>query len=301
LASSSYASVSDLTGAGGYLRDANVGANTAILNILSADASRMVDDESGQFFYDDGASQRWINGIGGSRIDTSEPFFFSSGTVGAASKGATSLTYTASTFAPRPPVANEAMVIDVGANREVLTPSVVTGTGPYTLTVPATGFAHAAGSVATTIQITVAYFENQPVAQWIQELDGDGWNPASNFYVWPNRVRRVGAANQGTPDNLSTRPWMAFDLPMIPISATTWLPTTMIGKATVGVTAHWGWPVVPDFIRDLTCRAVSLMWRKRQAGQGDSGGSPMGTSSVGEARALIKSELAGTNYKLTYI
>jgi hypothetical protein len=298
VSASSYATPADVFGTAGYLRDVNNTANAAIATSLLAASSRVIDEITGQYFYDDGAYQRFINGRGGSLIDTSDPFFCSAGTIGAAIKGATSLTYTASGFAPRAPIANEAMVIDVGANREVLTPSGVSGSGPYTLTVPATGFAHAAGSVATTLQVTVAYFENMPVAQWIQQLDGDGWNPPSNYYLWPNRTRRVGSVT----DNTATKPWMAIDLPMIPVSNTNWLPTTMVGKATIGITAHWGWPVVPDFIKDLTCRAVSVAWRLRQTGQANaSGSSDTGTVPIGAMRAFIKAELLGSDYKLTYI
>jgi hypothetical protein len=298
VSASSYATTSDLFGTAGYLRDVNNTANATIATSLLAAAARLTDQITGQYFYDDGAYQRWINGIGGSKIDTSDPFFCSAGTIASCSVGATTLTYTASNFAPRAPVANEAMVIDVGANREVLTPSVVTGTGPYTLTVPATGFAHATGSVATTLQVTIAYFENMPTAQWIQELDGDGWNPPSNYYLWPNRTRRVGSVT----DNTATKPWMAIDLPMIPISNTTWLPTTMIGKATIGITAHWGWPVVPDFIKDLNCRAVSIAWRLRQSGQSNASGSgDVGVVPTGPMRAFLEAELKGSDFKLTYI
>jgi hypothetical protein len=301
---SSYAVSADVFGPAGYLRDPNPGAaNSTIMGTLLGVASRLIDEFCGQYFYDDGAYIQYINGQGGSKIDTNRPFFFSSGTVDAASKGATTLQYTPSSFAPRAPVANEALVIDSGSNREVLTPSVVGAIsgGKYPLTVPATGFAHAAATVATSIQITIAYFENQPVAQWILELDGDGYTPPRNFYVWPNGIRRVGASS----DQTAVRPWYGIDLPMIPISNTTWLPTTMIGKATIGVTAHWGWPVVPDLIKDITCKAAARLWRKRQAGESDAGnamsmvpGAPalMGVLDQNDILVLSQSGL-----KLTYI
>lgn len=299
MSASSYATPADVFGTAGYLRDPNTTANAAIMTSLLAAASRLVDEMCGQFFYDDGVYQRFVNGRGGPIIDTSDPFFCSAGTIGAALKGVTSLTYTASNFAPRAPIALEPMVIDVGTNREVLTPSAVSGTGPYTLTVPTTGFAHAASSVATTLQVTVAYFENQPTAQWIQQLDGDGWNPPSNYFLWPNRTRRVGSVS----DNTATKPWMGIDLPMIPISNTTWLPTVMAGKATVGITAHWGWPAVPDLIKDLTCKLASRLWRKRQAGQADAGGST--DTGMGPLRELFDASdeavLLASSLKLTYI
>jgi hypothetical protein len=301
---SSYAVSADVFGPTGYLRDPNPGAaNSTIMGTLLGVASRLIDEACGQVFYDDGAYQQEINGSGGSKIDTNFPFFFSSGTIDAASPGATTLQYTPSTFAPRAPVANEAMVIDTGSNREVLTPSVVGAIsgGKYPLTVPATANTHAAKAVATTIQITIAYFENQPTAQWIQQLDGDGWTSPSNFYVWPNRIRRVGSST----DQTATRPFYAVDLPMIPISSTTWLPTTMIGKATIGITAHWGWPVVPDLIKDITCKAAARLWRKRQAGESDAGnamnmavGAPALSGILDQNDMLILNQ---SGLKLTYI
>lgn len=305
MSSSAYASYTDLIGANGYLRDV-ASANNTILNTLCAVASRLIDEMCGQVFYDDGAYVRYFNGIGGPKIDTNFPFFFSSGSIDAANKGVTTLQYTPSVFAPRAPVANEAMVIDVGVNREVLTPSVVGAIagGKYPLTVPATGFAHAAASPATTCQINIAYFENQPVAQWILQLDGDGWTPPSNWYAYPNIIRRVGAANQGTADNVSVKPWYGIDLPMIPITNTLWLPTTMIGKATIGITAHWGWPVVPDLIKDLTCKLAVRLWRKRQAGEGDIGGS-VDAGGMGDLRELFDASdeaiLLASGLKFTYI
>lgn len=308
MAVSSYALYSDVFGTAGYLRDPSSSANQSIMTTILAAASREIDYESGQIFYDDGAYQMRVDSIGGNQITTSLPFFMSAGTIDAASAGATTLQYTTSTFAPRVPVANEAMVIDVGATREVVTPSVVGAIsgGKYPLTVPATSFAHGAASVATTLQIKLAYFENMPQAQWILELDGDGWNPPSNYYLWPSSVRRIGAANQSTPDTTSTRPWMDIELPTIPISNTTWLPTVMPGKATVLITAHWGWPVVPDFIKDLTCRAAAVGWRMRQSGQTSgqgarSGSAAVGITGIGAMRALIRQELTGSIYKLVYV
>lgn len=305
MAVASYASHTDVLGTSGYVRDPNSTANAAIIDTLCNVASRLIDEACDPwFFYDDGAYVRWINARGGSQIDTSIPFFCSAGTIDAATVGATTLQYTPSNFAPRPPVANEAMVIDVGSLREVVTPSVVGSIsgGKYPLTVPATSSAHGATTVATTLQIKVAYFENMPQAQWIQELDGDGWNPPSNYYLWPNITRRVGAANQTVADTTSTRPWTAIDLPMIPISNTTWLPTTISGKATIGITAHWGWPVVPDQIKDLTCRAVAVGWRRRQAAEGDAGGTAgLPSSSLAAMRAFIQNELKGSIYKPYYV
>jgi hypothetical protein len=79
----------------------------------------------------------------------------------------------------------------------------------------------------------------------------------------------VGAANQGTADNVSRWPWTAIDIAHIPISSTTFLPTTIPGYATVRMATHWGWPVVPDLIKDLTCKYAARLWRMRQVGEID--------------------------------
>ena len=69
----------------------------------------------------------------------------------AAAAGATSLTHTA--VVGGAPVANtETYIIDQGlATQEAVTPTNVSGTGPYTLTVPATKFAHSANAPATIV------------------------------------------------------------------------------------------------------------------------------------------------------
>jgi hypothetical protein len=35
---------------------------------------------------------------------------------------------------------------------------------------------------------------------------------------------------------------------------------------------HWGWPVVPDLIKDLTCKYAARLWRMRQVGEIDGTG-----------------------------
>ncbi len=69
-----------------------------------------------------------------------------SGTIAAAPAGATTLTYTV-TAGPAP-AAGDLFTLDTGASMEQVTVSAVSGTGPYTLTVGPTAFAHAAGTPA---------------------------------------------------------------------------------------------------------------------------------------------------------
>ena len=282
MASSSYAAVSDLTGTGGYLRDVNATANNAILTTLLAVSSRFIDQMTGQVFYDDGFYLQPLDAQGISHIDTLLPFFFSSGTIASAAKGATSLAYTTSTLAPNIPQVNDSITLDTASLRETLVISAVSGSAnPYTLTVPATGFAHVSGIMATTLQVELAYFENQPLAQRIVTLDGDAVNPPSNMLAWPRTRPRIGAANQSTADNTSRWPWYGVDISHIPISNTTFLPSSIPGYQTVRIGAHWGWPVVPDLVKDLTCKYAARLWRMRQAGESDQGGTgEIGTAST---------------------
>jgi hypothetical protein len=278
LASSAYATTTDMTL---YVQDLTQSSTTQLTTIsafLNA-SSRYVDEKTGQFFYDDGQYTQRFDGSGSYQIDTPYPFFFSSGTIGAVSKGATTASYTVSQLAPRPPANNDVFTLDVGSLQEQVTVSNVTGTGPYTLTFGATSFAHAASTLATTAQVQLAYFENQPLAQWTTQLSGDGVNPPSNFFAWPRNRRRVGAVNAqgGTADTTSRWPWYGIDIASIPISNTTYLPASIPGKLTVSLNVHWGWPVVPDAVRDVTCKIAARMWRARQAGWSEQ----LGTTDTG--------------------
>lgn len=268
----SYAAVSDLVGSGGYLRDPNPNINSAIMNTLLGASSRLIDEICGQYFYDDGQYTKYFDGTGVSHFTTYDhPLFGSSGTIASCIQGATTLTYTASPLAPRPPAIGDIISLDiVGTLIEQVTISNVTGTGPYTLTVGATAHAHATNTVATTIQVQLAYFENQPIAQWVTVLSGDGVTPPSNFFLWPRNRGRIGSA----ADNAALKPWTGMDISHIPISNTNYLPSSIPGYMTIAVTAHWGWPVVPDLIKDLTCKIAARLWRKRQMGESDGVGAP---------------------------
>lgn len=72
------------------------------------------------------------------------------GTIASASAGATSLSYTVGTGGA--PVNGDIFVLDTGTNvSEVVTVTGVSGTGPYTLTVAATRFAHGASAPASAL------------------------------------------------------------------------------------------------------------------------------------------------------
>jgi len=151
--------------------------------------------------------------------------------------------------------------------------SAVAGSGPYTLTVAATQFAHAAATIASTILVQFAFYENQPFSQWLT-IQGDGLTGGStNWMLWPSNPKPFLATGY-----TSVTPWQGFNLPAIPVTGTTYLPTPRPGSRTVAVTAHWGWPQVPDLIRDLTLKMGARAWLSRQdAWAHTSGDATMGT------------------------
>jgi tail tube protein len=72
------------------------------------------------------------------------------GTLASSAVGATTLTYT--TVGGSAPVVGDVFKIDGGTTTaEIVTPTAVAGAGPYTLTVPATKFAHAALAPASSL------------------------------------------------------------------------------------------------------------------------------------------------------
>jgi len=253
-----------------YQPQVNQPVNATFGTFLLSAVSRWLDNQMGQYFYADGYSTRYFDSGGEGSIETGQHRFYGKiGTIAACSAGATSLSFTPQRGPA--PVTGDVFIVDVAGTQEPVTVSGVTGSqpGPYTLTVGATAFAHAAGTSASTIQIQLAYFENQPKAQWVTNLAGNGIAPPSNYFLWPRNPR--GADSSADPTQL--RPWEAIDIAHIPISQTQFLPSSIPGYLTASVTAHWGWPVVPDPIKDFTVRWAIKMWRARESGWAESIGS----------------------------
>jgi hypothetical protein len=268
----SYAAVADLMGNTGYLRDPSPNLNATVAQILLNAASRFIDEKCGRWFYDDGYYIRYFNQPSPSREVTIWPDAFGKGgTIAAAAKGATSLTYTLTYGAA--PTQGEILVLDVGTNLEQVTINgPVTGTGPYTCPVTATQFQHGAGALASTTLLQFAFYENQPFPQWLT-VPGDGYTPgAGNWYAFPDQPKPIAT---GSP---LLAPWQGFDLPLIPVSNTTYLPTPRPGARTIAITAHWGYPIVPDVIKDLVLKMAARAWESRQAGWSDT----TGDASVGQ-------------------
>src|SRR5262252_276178 len=90
-----YAGVSDVMGAGAYLRDPSSSINTQIMTTLLNAASRFIDEKCGRFFYNDGSYLGYISIDSPTReVTATKDFFGKVGTIGAVGVGATSVVFT---------------------------------------------------------------------------------------------------------------------------------------------------------------------------------------------------------------
>lgn len=269
-----YATTADLFGAQGYVRDPSQ-ANSPIATTLLNVASRFIDEKCGRFFYDGGQYRRFFDG-GATREVTIWPDLWGAvGTIAAAVRGATTLTFTAGPNSP-PPSVSDVLAVDIGTNYEQVTVAAVSGIGPYTLTVSATAFGHPAATIVSAVIPSLAYYENQPFSQWLS-VQGDGVSAGnSNFFLKPTDPKPYL-----TTGSQFAAPWYGFDMPAIPVSNTAYLPTPRPGSRTIAITAHWGWPAVPELIRDLCLKMGARAWLARQdAWAHTSGDATMGTMNM---------------------
>jgi hypothetical protein len=110
---------------------------------------------------------------------------------------------------------------------------------------------------------------------WVT-LTGDGITPPSDFFLEPANNNYVGKNGNSQP-----KPFYWIDLPAYgPTTSTTFRGYFTAGKRTVSITANWGWPVVPDQIKDITVKIVIRMFKGQQTGFTGATGFPEGTSAV---------------------
>lgn len=265
-----YAAVSDLFNpTAGYLSNPGPTQNSQIAQILLNVASRFIDEKCGRFFYNDGYYRRFFDGQPSREITLSGPDLYCTfGTIAACSRGATSLTLTPGPFSSAP-VAGQTLSLDIGASYEQVSLSAVGAFsgGTYPLTLNAgTAFSHPTLTIANTLTLQFAYYENQPLNQWLT-VQGDGLTGgATNYYLWPTNPKSyISTVTTGQTLALQT-PWQGLNMPLIPVSNTTYLPTPRPGTATIAITGNWGWPGVPDLIKDLTLKLAARAWEHRSAG-----------------------------------
>jgi hypothetical protein len=127
--------------------------------------------------------------------------------------------------------------------------------------------------------LKVAQIENgnpNSPTDWIT-LTGDGITPPSDFYLEPANQTYVGKAGDA-----HAKPFWWIQLPSFgPLISNTFRGYFTSGKRTVAITASWGWPAVPDEIKDIATKIVLRMWKSRESGWTGIVGSPeTGTTSV---------------------
>lgn len=104
---------------------------------------------------------------------------------------------------------------------------------------------------------------------WVQ-LTGDGVTPPSDFFLGPPNRSYVGVDG-----DVNRRPYYRIELPATsPSSSTTYQAAFVPGLRVVAITANWGWPVVPDEIKDITAKIAIRMWKAAPAGFTGATGSP---------------------------
>src|SRR5215472_3959537 len=168
-----YAASTDLMGPNAYLRDPSQTINATIATTLLNAASRFIDEKCGRFFYNDGVYLGYLSpGSSPSRSFTSmKDFFGKVGTIGTVSAGATSMVFTSTAGLEDviAPTLNDIFYLDIGAGYESVTVNgTVTGSAPtFTCPITATKFAHPANTIATSILVQFAFYENQPFSQWL--------------------------------------------------------------------------------------------------------------------------------------
>ena len=138
------------------------------------------------------------------------------GTIAAASAGATSLTYTVVTGGA--PVVGDIFGIDAGTNTaEQVTVTNVSGAGPYTLTVAATRFAHASSAPASALfQHAITLNSASPPPSWTgarftglaataEQVGGVYWEELNLKFANPGRLT-VDAKGKGVIQGTVAKP-----------------------------------------------------------------------------------------------
>ena len=120
--------------------------------------------------------------------------------------------------------------------------------------------------------LKVAQIENgnpNSPTDWIT-LTGDGIVPPSDFYLEPSNQSYIGKSGSAL-----VKPFWWVELPSFgPLISNTFRGYFTSGKRTVSIEATWGWPGVPDEIRDICIKIVLRMAQSTAAGSTGAIGSP---------------------------
>jgi hypothetical protein len=120
--------------------------------------------------------------------------------------------------------------------------------------------------------LKVAQIENgnpNSPTDWIT-LTGDGITPPTDFFLEPSNQTYVGKFG-----DTNKKPFWWVQLPSFgPLISSTFRGYFTSGKRTVSINANWGWPAIPDEIRDICIKIVIRMAASSGTGYTGQVGSP---------------------------
>jgi hypothetical protein len=124
----------------------------------------------------------------------------------------------------------------------------------------------------TVTQIRLLHAENADIADATKYdiLAGTGIAPPSNYWLLPRNPELVG--NIATPT--LRRPFYGLQLTTTPVANTSPPGAFTQGYGTLGITANWGWPCVPDLVKNLTLKIAARAWQSKSTGWTDLKGDP---------------------------
>ncbi len=124
----------------------------------------------------------------------------------------------------------------------------------------------------TLTALKVALRENGDPAlasDWIQ-LTGDGITPPSDFFLGPANQVYVGKDGDS-----NKRPFYKIEIPKTsPATSGTYQASFMPGRRTVSIAANWGWPSVPDQIKDICTKIAIRLYKASPTGFTGQTGAP---------------------------
>ena len=151
-----------------------------------------------------------------------------------------------------------------------------------------------AGDFYSPTLVKIALYENaDPAGTDWTTISGDGVTPPSNYFCGPENPARLG--NSASPT--LTRPFHWISLPQKPNPAdsTNYMRTFTQGMRTLAITASWGWPAVPDDIKDVCVKLVIRMWKAKDSGFNAVAGSPDFGTPIPVARYLDMNDIGVLN------
>jgi len=113
-------------------------------------------------------------------------------------------------------------------------------------------------------QVRILKAENNDItdATKYDIVTGNGITPPSNFWLIPENPDLAGSTTSAT----ALRPYYGIQLPTIATANTTPPAQFVLGRGTLGITATWGWPAVPDLVKNLTLKLSARAFQSMGTG-----------------------------------